>query len=109
MKETNRNTNAACEHQGVCHAIDSRSGNCDGMTSQVMIDTMAVPRNVANYDSSFPATVIPISSSSSTMSSSSPPSLPMPRVFTLALENLIAGNSTRGENVSKMGSDGTGN
>jgi len=106
MKEKNRNPSLACEHQGVSHAIDSRSGNGDGMTSQ---DAMAVLTNIANYDSPFPATVLPILSSSSAMRSSSCPSLPMPRMFTLALENLIAGNSTGGKNVRKIESDGTGN
>mmetsp|Transcript_36001 Transcript_36001/g.53681 ORF Transcript_36001/g.53681 Transcript_36001/m.53681 type:complete len:403 (-) Transcript_36001:822-2030(-) len=87
MKETNRNTNAACEHQGVSHAIDSRSRNGAGA-------------------SSFPATMArgilpPLSGSSS------PPSiLLIPGTLKLAPEPVVGSESNREEKTDQIDFDG---
>jgi len=108
IKEKNRNPSVTCEHQGMNFAIDSRSGNGDGMPSQVAADSMGVPTNDAYYASSFRAVMIP--SLSSSLSSTSPPpsSLQRPGMLTIAPETVASSNSTGGENVGQMELDGVG-
>jgi len=108
IKEKNRNPSVTCEHQGMNFAIDSRSGNGDGMPSQVAADSMGVPTNGAYYASSFPAVMEPISSLSSSSTSPPPSSLQIPGMLTIAPETVASSNSTGGENVGQMELDGVG-